>query len=225
MTIYNHSTRKIAKWRTRAYALLFVTAASTNALQHSLPTSRNNRHGSSQRKPAFALGLAPEATAGIAAAMCGGAALLWFSGAEERSRRAEYTEWEAEERERREEMARRAYIEPRDDMNPWTVEELKQYDGTERDDGPILFAADGVVLNVAAGRHFYGPGCEYHIFAGRDCSRLLAKSKLEEETEEETSKPLTVAERAALAGWMWTFKSKYTTVGKLDGFDASTTAL
>jgi membrane-associated progesterone receptor component len=80
-------------------------------------------------------------------------------------------------------------------------------------------AASGTVFNVWKGRHFYGPGCEYHIFAGNDATRLLAKSKLEEETPEERSVPLSIAERANLEGWYWIFKNKYEVCGKLEGYD------
>lgn len=62
------------------------------------------------------------------------------------------------------------------------------------------------------------------MFAGRDATRLLAKGKLEEETDEERKKPLNMAERATLQGWMWTFESKYEVVGKLDGFDPKSTS-
>lgn len=219
-------SRQPRKRCTRTLALLYITTFPVNAFQNPrLDPQTHQSIAKRQTRSDFALHLAPEVAAAGAAALCGGGALLWFSGAEERSRRSQYAEWDAEEKERREEMARRAYIEPRDDSEPWTLEELSRYDGTESDDGPILFAADGIVFNVWKGRNsFYGPGCEYHIFAGRDASRLLAKSKLEEETEEEASKPLNVGERAALAGWIWTF-SKYDKVGRLDGFDASTTAL
>ena len=113
-------------------------------------------------------------------------------------------------------------MDPRD---TWEETDLAQYDGTRDEDGPILFAADGIVFNVWRGRHFYGPGCEYHIFAGKDASRLLAKSKLEEETPEEALVSLNIGERAALATWVYTFKSKYDVVGKLEGFDPGTTAL
>lgn len=54
---------------------------------------------------------------------------------------------------------------------------------------------------------------------------LLAKTRLEEETDEERAKPLTMAERAALAGWMWTMESKYEVVGKLEGFDPNSTKM
>jgi membrane-associated progesterone receptor component len=108
-----------------------------------------------------------------------------------------------------------AYIEPRE---TWTEAELLQFDGTTDDaTGPLLFAASGTVFNVWKGRHLYGRGCEYHIFAGRDATRLLAKSKSEEETLEERSVPLSIAERATLEGWYWIFNNKYDVCGKLEG--------
>ena len=147
-------------------------------------------------------------------------ALLYLSGSEDREKRKKYAEWEAQDRLEREERERKAYIQPRD---YWTEEELAPFDGRLDEDGPILMAVNGDVYNVWKGRHFYGPGCEYHIFAGRDATRLLARSKLEEETEEERSKSLSIADRATLQGWIYTFKTKYEIVGKLKGFDPSTT--
>lgn len=144
---------------------------------------------------------------------------IYFSGSEERAKRKQYAEWEQQTRLMQEERARLASIEPRE---YWREEDLKSYDGTD-EDGPILIAVNGDVYNVWKGRHFYGPGCEYHLFAGRDATRLLAKAKLEEETEEEKCKPLSIADRATLQGWIYTFKTKYEIVGKLKGFDASTT--
>jgi membrane-associated progesterone receptor component len=156
-----------------------------------------------------------EAAAGLV--LVGGGAAWWLSGTEERAKRAQYADWEATDNAQREERARLAYIEPRE---TWTEAELLQFDGTTDDaTGPLLFAASGTVFNVWKGRHFYGPGCEYHIFAGRDATRLLAKSKLEEETPEERSVPLSIAERATLEGWYWIFKNKYDVCGKLEGYD------
>ena len=120
------------------------------------------------------------------------------------------------------ERARQAYIEPKE---YWTESEMAPYDGSRDEDGPILFAADGLVFNVYKGRNFYLPGCEYHIFAGRDATRLLARNKVEEESEDEAIKPLNTAERAFLAGWLYIFKGKYDIVGKLEGFDPKTTAM
>lgn len=160
----------------------------------------------------------PLALGGLA--VIGGGA-LYLSGAEDREKKRLYASYEAEAKAKADERARLAYIEPRE---YWTEEDLAPYDGTRDEDGPILFAADGKVFNVYKGRHFYGPGCEYHVFAGKDATRLLAKGILEEETEEEKKKPLNLADRAALAGWMWTFEGKYDVVGELKGFDKETTS-
>ena len=63
------------------------------------------------------------------------------------------------------------------------------------------------------------------MFAGRDATRMLAKTITEEESEADKQKPLNIGERAALAGWMFTLKNKYDIVGKLEGFDPSTTSM
>jgi Cytochrome b5-like Heme/Steroid binding domain. len=139
----------------------------------------------------------------------------------DRETKRKYAEYEAQAKAIQEEKARKAFIQPKDF---WNEEELKQYDGTLDPEGPILMAVNGKVFNVYKGRHFYGPGCEYHIFAGRDATRLLAKGKLEEETLEEKTKDLNMAEKATLQGWMWTFESKYEVVGKLEGFDERSTS-
>jgi membrane-associated progesterone receptor component len=138
-----------------------------------------------------------------------------MSGSEERERRAKYADWEEQDRQRREEPARLAIIEPKE---TWTLDELNPYDGSD-EDGPLLIAVSGNVFNVWKGRHFYGPGCEYQICAGRDATRLLlAKQKLEEETPEEAAKPLNIAEKATLEAWYWTIQNKYEIVGKLEGY-------
>ncbi|KAL1518729.1 hypothetical protein AB1Y20_003015 [Prymnesium parvum] len=106
-----------------------------------------------------------------------------------------------------------AYLQPRE--TPWSVEELRLYDGTQDEAGPILLALDGLVFNVGKARSFYGPSGEYRMMAGRDASRLFAKTMTEEETEEEAGKPLSLAERATLAAWVFSFKRKYDVVGTL----------
>lgn len=110
------------------------------------------------------------------------------------------------------ERKRLAYIQPRD---VWTLAEIAQHDGTAADSGPILLAADGEVFNVGTGRNFYGPGGEYALFAGRDATRLLAKMRTELESDDEAAKPLSIAERLTLAGWVFTLRSKYELVGRL----------
>lgn len=166
--------------------------------------------------------MSPEVLAGAASLVAGFAGWLYIDGAGDRDRRAMREEEEARIQAIQDERAKRAYIEPKD---YWTEAELSPYDGSHDEDGPILFAADGLVFNVYKGRNFYLPGCEYHIFAGRDATRLLARNKLEEETEEEAKKTLNMAERAFLATWMYTFKGKYDIVGKLEEFNPQSTAM
>lgn len=148
----------------------------------------------------------------------------WFRGTEqERMANAKYEQWEALDTARREERARLAYMAPRDE--PWSEEELRAHDGTRNPDGPILVGVAGKVYNVWKGRHFYGPGGEYSIFAGRDATRLLAKFRTQEEDDESLAKPLTMGERATLEGYIWTFKEKYDVVGTLAGYDPNDTAM
>jgi membrane-associated progesterone receptor component len=166
--------------------------------------------------------LSPEVIVGLAVVVTGGAAVVWFGGSEERAKQAKYAEWEQIDQARQEERARLAYIAPREEQ--WTEQELKPYDGNLDPDGPILFAAAGKVYNVWKGRHFYGPGCEYAMFAGRDATRLLAKFRTEEEDAQSLAKPLTMAERATLEGYIWTF-NKYEVVGTLAGYDPKDTVM
>jgi membrane-associated progesterone receptor component len=52
-----------------------------------------------------------------------------------------------------------------------TAEELQQHDGTNAD-LPIYVAIKGVVFDVSPKRDIYGPGGSYHVFAGRDATRV-----------------------------------------------------
>lgn len=147
----------------------------------------------------------------------GAAASWWASGSEQRDKKAKYAEWEAKEQAYRDERRRLAYIEPRD---VWSEADLRPYDGSKDEDGPILLAVKGDVFNVGyKGRQFYGPGAEYAIMAGRDATRFLAKNSLEEESEEDLKVPLNVAERANLEVWYFTIKNKYELVGALENYD------
>jgi membrane-associated progesterone receptor component len=168
------------------------------------------------------LHLAPEVFIGGGVLIAGLAGWLYVDGADDRQRRNQRQEEEERYREYQEGRSRQAYIEPKDF---WTEAELAEYDGTKDPDGPILMAADGLVFNVYKGRNFYGPGGEYHLFAGRNVTRLLAKTIVVEEPAGEVGKPLNMGERASLAAWVFTFKGKYEIVGKLEGFDPKTTSM
>jgi len=193
--------------------LLVINQKTHSLLQHGAVLHRTKRVST-------VLYIDPTAVAAAAAVAVVGGGGIWLAGADERSQKAKYAEWEAKNRAVIAERERLAFVEPKEF---WMEEELSVYDGSD-ETGPILFAADGMVFNVWKGRNFYGPGCEYHIFAGRDATRLLAKQKLEGETKEELNGKLSVAEKAVLQGWIYTFKSKYEVVGKLEGFDPKTTS-
>lgn len=202
-------------WKRRPVFGAFCSAqlfASTKTFQISPPQTfascRSPCRVSSDTRTA--LQMEPALIAGTVA--IAGAAALYLGGSEERHRKAQYSEYEAKEREIQEKRANLAYIEPRD---IWKEEELAQYNGRDPD-GPILLGVDGTVFNVWKGRNFYGPAGEYHVMAGRDATRLLAKNSLEEESEEDAKKPLSIAEKATLEGWYWIFKGKYQVVGRLE---------
>ena len=130
----------------------------------------------------------------------------------------QYAEYVAREKER----GQLAYITPKD---TWKEAELQPYNGSNDETGPILLAVKGEVYNVYKGRNFYGPGGEYHIMAGRDASRFLAKNSLVEESNEEKDVPLNIAERASLESWYWIIRNKYDLVGQLEEYDPKTTEM
>ncbi len=98
-----------------------------------------------------------------AALLVGSAACVsWLSGADARKATQK---WRDAELQHAEFLAKRARLAHLDAKETWTLDELKRFDGSD-ENGPILLAADGIVYNVWKGRHFYGKGCEYAIFAG-----------------------------------------------------------
>jgi len=141
-------------------------------------------------------------------------AYFWFKGADERATIEKWREFEEREKSEREVRRQLAYLAPKP---LWKLSEIQEFNGIKDMRGPLLIAVDGSIYNAYKGRHFYGPGCEYHIFAGRDATRLLAKGLLEEEPLETSTLPLTLKDRATLAAWVLTFKSKYEVVGRLEG--------
>jgi len=56
-----------------------------------------------------------------------------------------------------------------------TSPELSLYNGTTPT-LPIYLALNSTIYDVTAGRHFYGPGGSYHVFAGRDATRAFVTS-------------------------------------------------
>eukprot|EP00741_Cyanophora_paradoxa_P022394 tig00021463_g21620.t1 len=64
------------------------------------------------------------------------------------------------------------------ELRDFTPEELLEFDGRD-ESKPLYLAIKGRVYDVTKGKQFYGPGGPYAKFAGRDCSRALAKSSLD----------------------------------------------
>ncbi|KAJ2258763.1 Dihydrodipicolinate synthase [Coemansia sp. RSA 455] len=102
----------------------------------------------------------------------------------------------------------------------WTKRELSKYTGA--DNGPILIAVKGKVYDVSLGRGFYGTGCAYNVFAGRDASRLLATQSFDDGmTEAELDAPidslqdLTDEDLESLDAYVGLFTVKYQCVGDL----------
>lgn len=73
------------------------------------------------------------------------------------------------------------YVPPSDKLKKYSAEELAMYKGTQevpigRTNAPILIGINGKVIDVSfGGIEMYGLGGPYHLFAGKDSSRALAK--------------------------------------------------
>lgn len=61
-------------------------------------------------------------------------------------------------------------------LEPITREQLSRYTGS--DGGDIYVAIRGLVYDVLANRDKYGPDKPYHVFVGKDLTRLLGLNKL-----------------------------------------------
>ncbi|RNF18743.1 uncharacterized protein Tco025E_04485 [Trypanosoma conorhini] len=92
----------------------------------------------------------------------------------------------------------------------FTREELGEYDGARKSD--IYMSVKGVVYEVAP--QLYGPGQPYHVYAGHEVSRCLAKSDLTgQEANKDWTHGCSKEEMEALDWWANKFNSKYPVVG------------
>jgi len=103
-------------------------------------------------------------------------------------------------------------------------EELAKFDGSEEiPEGyaaaPIYIGAGDKIYDASfGGVTFYGPGCAYNRFAGKDASRALAKMSFEpQDTENPDVSDLSEKELKVLSDWIKTFEERkgYPIVGKL----------
>lgn len=91
--------------------------------------------------------------------------------------------------------------------------ELRAYDGQD-ESKPMLLAIRGVLFDVSTAKAFYGPHGAYP-FAGRECSRALAKYSVEDKDCNNSLDDCSLAEMDALRSWEAQFQSKYKIVGRL----------
>ncbi|KAI8992934.1 progesterone binding protein [Trametes punicea] len=101
---------------------------------------------------------------------------------------------------------------PKDD--PFTVEQLKQYDGSDSSK-PIYVAIKGTVFDVTRKADTYGKGKSYNLFAGKDASRALGMSSLKEEDAVSDYSTLSEADMKTLNDWFDFFSKRYNVVGKV----------
>ncbi|XP_051129381.1 probable steroid-binding protein 3 [Andrographis paniculata] len=97
-----------------------------------------------------------------------------------------------------------------------TPQQLKNYDGTDPSK-PIYVAIRGQIYDVTAGKSFYGPGGDYHVFAGKDATRALAKMSKDENDVVPSVDGLSEKEIGVLNDWEKKFQAKYPTVGTVAG--------
>ncbi|XP_049826289.1 membrane-associated progesterone receptor component 2-like [Aethina tumida] len=98
----------------------------------------------------------------------------------------------------------------------FTLQELRRYDGTQKD-GRILVAVDGQVFDVTAATNLYGPTGPYASFAGRDATRGLAtfNSLNIKDGEYDDLDDFDINQMDDVKDWGMQFKDTYYLVGRL----------
>ncbi|KAI9862486.1 MAG: hypothetical protein M1813_004337 [Trichoglossum hirsutum] len=81
---------------------------------------------------------------------------------------------------------------------------------------PTYVAIKGTVFDVT-GNAAYADGGQYHVFAGKDASRALAKSSLNPEDARSEWSDLTDKEKGVLNDWFTFFSKRYNIVGQVAG--------
>ncbi|MEM9731783.1 MAG: cytochrome b5-like heme/steroid binding domain-containing protein, partial [Myxococcota bacterium] len=103
---------------------------------------------------------------------------------------------------------------PTAEARDYTRAELAAYDGSDPRK-PLLVGIRGRVYDVTRGRDFYGPGGPYGMFAGKDCTRALAKMAFDDELFTSDEAGLLPHEVDQLEEWIDTFEGKYGSIGNL----------
>jgi membrane-associated progesterone receptor component len=103
---------------------------------------------------------------------------------------------------------------PEAEERDYSLSELASYDGLDPAK-PLLIGIRGQVYDVTRGRDFYGPGGPYGMFAGKDCTRALAKVSFDEELFTGDIAGLEPHELDKLEEWIEMFEGKYRRIGRL----------
>lgn len=111
----------------------------------------------------------------------------------------------------------------------FSKEQLRKYDGKQevpagRVDAPIYVALKRKVLDVSfGGKEMYGEGGPYHLFAGYDASKALAKMSFELSLLGDLDlSDLSADEQHVLDDWTTKLSAKYPVVGELVDDNAAT---
>ncbi|KAF2755403.1 putative progesterone binding protein [Pseudovirgaria hyperparasitica] len=99
--------------------------------------------------------------------------------------------------------------------DPITQDYLAKCDGTH-EGYPTYVAIKGKVYDVS-NKDAYGPGGQYHVFAGKDASRALAKSSLKAEEAVPQWQDLDDKEKTVLEEWVTFFSKRYNVMGVVQG--------
>eukprot|EP00455_Lapot_gusevi_P009817 TRINITY_DN1440_c0_g1_i1.p1 TRINITY_DN1440_c0_g1~~TRINITY_DN1440_c0_g1_i1.p1 ORF type:complete len:128 (+),score=28.10 TRINITY_DN1440_c0_g1_i1:82-465(+) len=100
-------------------------------------------------------------------------------------------------------------------MSIITLAELRHFNGVQSAENPeskIYVCVRGKVYDVTRAAHFYGPGESYHIFAGHDASRALAKTALSPEELDQPIEDLDETQKNTLNDWIKKYDAKYPVV-------------
>ena len=94
----------------------------------------------------------------------------------------------------------------------FTAEELAEYNGTN--DKPIYLSVMGIVYDVTAGADFYRIGAAYGCFAGKECSRCLAKMEINDNEANAGWSNLNEEHAKTMLEWKAKYDTKYPIVGR-----------
>ncbi|MES1914605.1 MAG: hypothetical protein MHM6MM_006655 [Cercozoa sp. M6MM] len=112
-------------------------------------------------------------------------------------------------------QAAKPEVAPRPVSREFTLQELQEHNGVQKEQ--IFLCVRGKVLDVTAGKRFYGPGSSYAHFAGRDVTYAFAMDSLEPSDAEKTCDltKLTSMQRDRVLQWESQLTAKYPQVGTL----------